>query len=273
MCFFLAACSDDTSSDSAATSTSIVNAAGSWDTNGKPVNGGPKGADGSMGNNLTRGFCAHNEDPKCPTGTYLGPHVATHPASGFWDGNGNPVKGGPTGADGSTGNNKTQAYCARNQDPACPKGSFVAADAIRNPNGSNSYVKCEGTVCTNPNHGGGPGNGAWDAAGRPVNGGPQGADGSEGNNKSQAYCAQNQDPACPSGSYVAPKAIPAPDGSNRYVPCEGTVCTNPNNGAGNDPGADDTTQNDDTTQDDTTQDDDTTEDNAPTTAPDDDGEN
>jgi hypothetical protein len=33
-------------------------------------------------------------------------------------------------------------------------GSYVAPDAIENPDGSNSFVICEGTICTNPNHGG-----------------------------------------------------------------------------------------------------------------------
>ena len=31
---------------------------------------------------------------------------------------------------------------------------------------------------------------------------------------------------------MGPNAIKSPDGANRYVPCEGTVCTNPNHGAG-----------------------------------------
>jgi hypothetical protein len=76
---------------------------------------------------------------------------------GHWNDDGHPVNGGPTGADGSTGNNLTQEYCARNEDPGCPVGSYVAPNAIPNPDGSNSYVPCEGTICTNPNHGaGGP---------------------------------------------------------------------------------------------------------------------
>jgi len=32
-------------------------------------------------------------------------------------------------------------------------GSYVAPNAMRNPDGSPSYVVCEGTICTNPNHG------------------------------------------------------------------------------------------------------------------------
>lgn len=235
LCLIVAGCSGSSdSAESSTTSASVQNAGGSWDAEGKPVNGGPAGSDGSTGSNLTRDYCAHNKDAKCPTGSYLGAHVAAHAKSGSWDANGNPVNGGPTGADGSTGNNKTQEYCARNQDPACPKGSYVAANAVKNPDGSHSYVKCEGTICTNPNHGGGEGTGAWDADGKPVNGGPQGADGSAGNNVTQAYCAQNQDPSCPQGTYVAPNAIQSPDGANRYVPCEGSICTNPNQGAGDD---------------------------------------
>ncbi|MDG3010642.1 hypothetical protein G4X40_10825 [Rhodococcus sp. D2-41] len=69
----------------------------------------------------------------------------------------------------------------------------------------------------------------------PGNQGDRGADGSTGNNLSEQYCAQNQDPGCPAGSYVGPNAIPDPDGDGSYVPCEGTICTNPNHGAGTDP--------------------------------------
>ena len=56
----------------------------------------------------------------------------------------------------------------------------------------------------------GPGPGAptgyWDADGRPVNGGPPGADGSTGNNLGEKYCAENETPACPIGSYAGPNA-------------------------------------------------------------------
>ena len=91
---------------------------------------------------------------------------------------------GPAGADGSTGNDLAPDYCARNEDPGSPAGSYVAPDAIPNPNGDGSYVPCEGTICTNPGHGAGPDDG--DAA-----------------------------------------------------ECDGTICTNPNHGAGPDPdGAD-----------------------------------
>ena len=54
-----------------------------------------------------------------------------------------------------TGNNLGAEYCAKNQDPACPAGSFVGPDAILNPNGDGTWVPCEGTICTNPNHGAG----------------------------------------------------------------------------------------------------------------------
>ncbi|WP_414731674.1 hypothetical protein [Williamsia sp.] len=60
-----------------------------------------------------------------------------------------------------------------------------------NPNGDGSNVPCEGTVCTNPNHGGGG------------------------------------DPAANGGA-----VMPNPNGDRSNVPCEGTVCTNPNHGAG-----------------------------------------
>ncbi|TLF80763.1 hypothetical protein FEK34_03405 [Nocardia cyriacigeorgica] len=60
------------------------------------------------------------------------------------------------GADGSTGNHLSDEYCAKNQDPGCPAGSYVGPDAIPNPNGDGTWVPCEGTICTNPNHGAGP---------------------------------------------------------------------------------------------------------------------
>lgn len=54
-----------------------VPAQGSWDNAGNPVNGGPSGADGSTGNNLTRTYCTHNQDPACPAGVYVGPAPTT----------------------------------------------------------------------------------------------------------------------------------------------------------------------------------------------------
>ncbi|WTL56428.1 hypothetical protein OG203_04520 [Nocardia sp. NBC_01499] len=63
---------------------------------------------------------------------------------------------GPRGADGSTGNNLSPEYCAKNQDPGCPLGSYIGPNAIQNPNGDGTWVPCEGTICTNPNHGAGP---------------------------------------------------------------------------------------------------------------------
>jgi hypothetical protein len=60
------------------------------------------------------------------------------------------------GADGSTGNGLSPEYCAKNQDPGCPMGSYIGPDAIPNPNGDGTWVPCEGTICTNPNHGAGP---------------------------------------------------------------------------------------------------------------------
>lgn len=60
----------------------------------------------------------------------------------------------PPGADGSTGNDVSAEYCAQNEDPGCPAGSYVGPDAIPNPSGDGSYVPCEGTICTNPNYGG-----------------------------------------------------------------------------------------------------------------------
>ncbi len=60
------------------------------------------------------------------------------------------------GADGSTGNGLSAEYCAKNQDPGCPRGSYIGPNAIPNPNGDGTWVPCEGTICTNPNHGAGP---------------------------------------------------------------------------------------------------------------------
>ncbi|MUM22056.1 mesocentin [Mycobacterium sp. CBMA271] len=189
----------------------------------------------------TTAYCAQNHDPACAAGTYVGPHAAPTAGGGYWDDKGNPVDGGPVGANGSTGNGVTQVYCAQNEDPGCPAGTYVGPGAIKNPDGSNNYVPCEGSICTNPNHGGGDAAGSWDAQGQPINGGPQGANGSTDNNVTREYCAQNEDPGCPVGSYVGPKAIKDPDGSNNYVPCEGSICTNPNHGGGdntNGPGSD-----------------------------------
>src|SRR5690242_3046249 len=62
-----------------------------------------------------------------------------------------------------------------------------------NPNGDGSMVPCEGTICTNPNHGAG------------------------------------DDPDENGGA-----VMPNPNGDGSDVPCEGTICTNPNHGAGDD---------------------------------------
>ncbi len=96
--------------------------------------------------------------------------------NGHWDDNGKPVNGGPTGADGSTGNDVTQDYCAHHEDPGCPAGSYVGPNAIPNPNGSNNYVPCQGTICTNPNHGAGDDldSGGDDSEGRPAGESPTG---------------------------------------------------------------------------------------------------
>ncbi|UNB56357.1 MULTISPECIES: hypothetical protein [unclassified Mycolicibacterium] len=180
-------------------------------------------------------FCAQNLHPNCAAGTYVGPFVSLTPTGGHWDDNGNPVNGGPVGADRSTGNNIPQEYCARNEDPACPAGSYIAPNAIKNPDGSHTYVACEGTICTNPNHGGGSPPGHWGPDGQPVDGGPTGADGSTGNGLSREYCARSENPGCPVGTYVAPNAIENPNGTSSFVPCEGSICTNPNYGGGDSP--------------------------------------
>ncbi|ABK70037.1 mesocentin [Mycolicibacterium smegmatis] len=211
----------------------LMSACGSGSSSSPTAGGSDKSAKpGAVSNPASNAqYCAQNRDPRCPKGSYHGTHVLLTTAGGYWDASGNPIDGGPMGADGSTGNNHTQEYCARNEDPGCPMGSYVAPDAIKNPDGSPSYVVCEGTICTNPNHGAADPGGFWDANGNPIDGGPMGADGSTGNNHTQEYCARNEDPGCPMGSYVAPDAIKNPDGSPSYVVCEGTICTNPNHGA------------------------------------------
>jgi len=211
--------STETAPTVSSSSTSSIAAKGDqrtsgWDAAGKPVHGGPAGADGSTGNNLSRDYCAHNQSPKCPKGSYVGYHTSYHDKHGGWDANGNPVNGGPVGANGATNANLTQEYCARNQDPACPKGSYVGPNAQKDPKGGPHYVQCQGTVCTNPNHGAGtdPGTnggdssviGVWDVNGNPIAGGPRGADGSIGNNLTRQYCMATLDARCPLGSYVAP---------------------------------------------------------------------
>lgn len=216
-----------TSKDSTTASKSTSSAAAKgdqraagWDAAGKPVDGGPAGADGSTGNNLSRDYCAHNQSPKCPTGSYVGQHTSYHGKHGGWDADGNPVNGGPVGANGATNANLTQEYCARNQNPSCPKGSYVGPNAQKDPKGGPHYVQCRGTVCTNPNHGAGvdPGTnggnreavGVWDVNGNPIAGGPRGADGSTGNNLTRLYCTVTLDARCPLGSYAPPPPARGP---------------------------------------------------------------
>ena len=69
----------------------------------------------------------------------------------------------------------------------------TTAPMMPNPNGDGSMVPCEGTICTNPNHGAG--------TDPDDNGGVE---------------------------------MPNPNGDGSAVPCEGTICTNPNHGAGDD---------------------------------------
>jgi hypothetical protein len=78
--------------------------------------------------------------------------------------------------------------------PAAPGGSPTSTvPMMPNPNGDGSMVPCEGTICTNPNHGAG------------------------------------DNPADNGGA-----VMPNPNGDGSSVPCEGTICTNPNHGAGDD---------------------------------------
>lgn len=67
-----------------------------------------------------------------------------------------PTTSQQRGADGSTNNNPSPEYCAKNQDPGCPLGSHIGPNAIPGPNGDGTWVPCADTICTNPNHGAGP---------------------------------------------------------------------------------------------------------------------
>jgi hypothetical protein len=111
------------------------------------------GSDRGESPSTTDEHVQHSDAPAPPgRGAPPGPSGAQN---GHWNDNGQPVNGGPTGADGSTDNGLSQEYCAQNEDPGCPAGSYVGPDAIPNPNGDNNYVPCEGTIFTNPNHGAG----------------------------------------------------------------------------------------------------------------------
>ena len=72
-----------------------------------------------------------------------------------------------------------------------PSTPAASVPTVPGGTGDGSVVPCEGTICTNPNHGAGPD--------------PEGNGGDVMEN---------------------------PNGDGSVVPCEGTVCTNPNNGAG-----------------------------------------
>ena len=146
----------------------------------------------------------------------MGYHTSYHDKHGGWDANGNPVNGGPVGANGATNANLTQEYCARNQDPACPKGNYVGPNAQKDPKGGPHYVQCQGTVCTNPNHGAGtdPGTnggdssviGVWDVNGNPIAGG-RGARRFHRQQPDPAVLQATLDARCPLGSYVAPRPL------------------------------------------------------------------
>lgn len=129
--------------------------------------------------------------PATPVRPSEAPRMEPHPAAGHESAPAPVPAPAPVGADGSTGNNLGADYCAQNQDPGCPMGSYVGPNAVPNPDGSGGYVPCEGTVCTNPDHGAGT------------------------------------DPQQNGGAVME-----NPNGDGSEVPCEGTICTNPNNGAG-----------------------------------------
>lgn len=102
--------------------------------------------------------CSQTPQPAPPatvtviTSTNGAPVPPPHPTPG---GAKTPTAPEVPGADGSTGNDLSPQYCAQNEDPGCPVGTYVGPDAVPNANGDGSYVPCEGTICTNPNHGAG----------------------------------------------------------------------------------------------------------------------
>ncbi|WKG12048.1 hypothetical protein QX204_11500 [Nocardia sp. PE-7] len=102
--------------------------------------------------------CSTDSTPSpAPSGTAAATASSTTPASATSVPSQPTVSPGERGADGSTGNSLGAEYCAKRQDPGCPLGSYVGPDAIENPNGDGTWVPCEGTICTNPDHGAGPG--------------------------------------------------------------------------------------------------------------------
>lgn len=134
----------------------------------------------------------------------------------------------------------TGAACSSNSpSPSHPTTTAAATTTAA----TSAATPTHANTAPSNNSGGPANNGNHNAPATNPNPGPnnnsnqsdKGADGSTGNNLSKQYCAQNQDPGCPAGSYVGPNAIPNPNGDNNYVPCEGTICTNPDHGAGTDP--------------------------------------
>lgn len=87
----------------------------------------------------------------------------------------------------------SHAPTPRSPGTAPEPGATSTVPMMPNPNGDGSMVPCEGTICTNPNHGAG------------------------------------DDPDENGGA-----VMPNPNGDGSDVPCEGTICTNPNHGAGDD---------------------------------------
>ena len=102
----------------------------------------------------------------------------------------------PHPATTTTSVTSTQQTPAPESSPPAPSASVRtkpgAAPQVTSSNADSPAVACEGTVCTNPNHGAG--------SNPQENGGA---------------------------------VIQNPQGGNAVAPCEGTICTNPNQGAGN----------------------------------------
>lgn len=91
---------------------------------------------------------------------------------------------------------QTPTSASSAKSSAVPSSAPIVTSTVPmmpNPNGDGSMVPCEGTICTNPNHGAGT------------------------------------DPRDNGGI-----EMPNPNGDGSAVPCEGTICTNPNHGAGDD---------------------------------------
>jgi hypothetical protein len=118
--------------------------------------------------------------------------------------------------------------------PSSPAGHTAPASVgtstavtTPNPNGDGSAVPCEGSICSNPNHGAGTDPGDNGGAMMPNPNGDGSAVPCEGSICSNPNHGAGTDPGDNGGAMM-----PNPNGDGSAVPCEGSICTNPNHGAG-----------------------------------------